>query len=147
MRILPCSIEVAAAHSEGHGGWQRGSMSKLLGSSGLVQEVMEAEWWQPRLVRVCGKLWNPAMIEHLRADEVSAPWDASKEDAESVSWNPLNLCTDLSTVDMSTIEEFMTELEGRASPSVRHYLSGAFTDSVMCWQALNCTQFSYTMNS
>jgi len=106
-------------------------MSKLLGSSGLVQEVMEAEWWQPRLVRVCGKLWNPAMIEHLRADEVSAPWDASEEDAESVSWNPLNVCTDLSTIDMLTIEELMTKLEVKASPSVRRYLSRAFSDTVI----------------
>jgi hypothetical protein len=92
---------------------------------------MEAEWWQPRLVRVLGKLWNPAMIEHLPAGEIPADREASEEVTDSTGWNLLNVHTDVSKINASTMEEAMAELELKASPSIRDYLSGAFSDLVM----------------
>jgi len=57
----------AARLAQGFGEWSGESMGKLLGSTGLVTEVSGGAG----AVKVCGKLWNPAMVEHLKADEAA----------------------------------------------------------------------------
>jgi hypothetical protein len=78
VRILPFSVEDAAALAEAHGGWAGACMGELLGRTGSVEEVLPAEQGS---VRVLGKLWNPTMVVHLSAAEAAADAAAARKAA------------------------------------------------------------------